>query len=52
MVDLVVESRKQLKPESKPELTSTTQAMLDNAIDNDLSGKALPLPAREEPESR
>ena len=29
----VVESRKELKAESKPELTSTTQAMLDNALD-------------------
>ena len=48
LVDLVVESRKQLKPESKPELTSTTQAMLDNAIDNDLSRDPMPLPAREE----
>ncbi len=37
LVDLVVESRKELKPESKPELTSTTQAMLDNALDRDLS---------------
>ena len=38
LVDLVVESRKELKNESKPELTSTTQAMLDNALDNDLPG--------------
>ena len=38
LVDLVVESRKELKAESKPELTSTTQAMLDNALDNDLPG--------------
>ena len=40
LVDLVVESRKELKPESKPELTSTTQAMLDNAIDHDLPAGA------------
>jgi len=38
LVDLVVESRKELKPERKPELTSPTQAMLDNAIDRDLPG--------------
>ena len=47
LVDLVVESRKELKSESKPELTSTTQAMLDNALDNDLAAGAIP-PAREE----
>ena len=46
LVDLVVESRKELKAESKPELTSTTQAMLDNALDRDLS--AAPTPIREE----
>ncbi len=46
LVDLVVESRKELKPESKPELTSTTQAMLDNALDRDLPAGATP--AREE----
>ena len=42
LVDLVVESRKELKPESKPELTSTTQAMLDNAIDHDLPAGSTP----------
>ena len=47
LVDQVVESRKELKVESKPELTSTTQAMLDNALDNDLAPGAVP-PAREE----
>ncbi len=47
LVDLVVESRKELKSESKPELTSTTQAMLDNALDNDLSVGATP-PTRQE----
>ena len=48
LVDLVVESRKQLKPDSKPELMGTTQAMLDNAVDNDLSRDPMPLPARQE----
>ena len=39
MVDQVVESRKELKPDSKPELTGVgTQAMLDSALDNDLPG--------------
>ena len=47
LVDQVVESRKELKAESKPELTSTTQAMLDNAIDADLASGANS-PAREE----
>ncbi len=47
LVDLVVESRKELKPESKPELTSTTQAMLDNALDRDLPAGAN-APSREE----
>ena len=47
LVDEVVESRKELKAESKPELTSTTQAMLDNAMDRDLSLGATP-PVREE----
>ena len=46
LVDLVVESRKELKPDSKPELVSTTQAMLDNALDRDLATGATP--AREE----
>jgi ATP-dependent Clp protease protease subunit len=37
LVDFVVESRKELKPESKPELTSAgTQAMLDHAASNSL----------------
>ena len=48
LVDLVVESRKELKPDSKPELVGTTQAMLDNALDRDLANNAPPLPAREE----
>ena len=43
LVDTVVESRKELKPESKPELTSTTQAMLDNAIANDLAPTSTPI---------
>ena len=45
----MVESRKELKAESKPELTSTTQAMLDNALDNvTWPGGANRLPVREE----
>ncbi len=47
LVDSVVESRKELKADSKPELVSTTQAMLDNALDRDLSAGAT-LPVREE----
>ena len=47
LVDSVVESRKELKADSKPELVSTTQAMLDNALDRDLSAGATP-PVREE----
>lgn len=43
LVDTVVESRKELRPESKPELTSTTQAMLDNAIANDLAPASAPI---------
>ena len=43
LVDLVVDSRKELKPESKPELTSTTQAMLDNALDRDLPAGTTPM---------
>ena len=43
LVDLVVESRKELKPDSKPELTSTTQAMLDNALDRDLPAGTTPM---------
>ena len=48
LVDQVVESRKELKPDSKPELVGTTQAMLDNALDNDLPG-GVNDPARAEP---
>ncbi len=47
LVDSVVESRKELKADSKPELVSTTQAMLDNALDRDLATGATP-PVREE----
>ncbi len=43
LVDTVVESRKELRAESKPELTSTTQAMLDNAIANDLTPTSTPI---------
>lgn len=48
LVDTVVESRKELKPESKPELTSTTQAMLDNALANDLAPTNTPLPEQQQ----
>jgi ATP-dependent Clp protease protease subunit len=34
LVDQVVESRKELKPESKPELVSASTAMLDNGLSN------------------
>ncbi len=47
LVDQVVESRKELKVDSKPELVGTTQAMLDNAIEADLPS-GLNNPAREE----
>ncbi len=43
LVDSVVESRKELKADSKPELVSTTQAMLDNALDRDLAPGATPI---------
>ncbi len=43
LVDMVVESRKELKADSKPELVSTTQAMLDNALDRDLASGATPM---------
>jgi ATP-dependent Clp protease protease subunit len=36
LVDQVVESRKELKPESKPELVSASTAMLDNGLSNGL----------------